>query len=74
MLLDPDNLNMRYNFACAYVLDLHDHEAALDLLEQIYPRMRMEAIHWGRTDPDLDALREHPRFKALIAAAEARLA
>ena len=33
MLLDHDNVNMKYNFACLFVLDLHDYDAALDLLE-----------------------------------------
>jgi len=27
-----------------------------------------------KTDPDLDAIRDHPRFKAMLAAAEGRLA
>jgi hypothetical protein len=31
----------------------------------------MEAINWTKTDPDLDAIRDHPRFKAMVAAAEA---
>jgi adenylate cyclase len=74
MLLDPDNLNMRYNFACTYVLDLGDHEAALDLLEPIFERVLAETVTWAKVDPDLDALRDHPRYKALIAAAEARFA
>jgi adenylate cyclase len=73
-LLDPDNVNMKYNFACAFVLDLHDHDAALDLLEDVFRNVRIEPMRWVRTDPDLDALRDHPRFKALLAAAEARLA
>ncbi len=74
LLLDPDNTNMRYNFACMYILDLHDHEAALDILESVLVKVRIEALRWIRTDPDLDAIRDHPRFKAMLAAAEARLA
>lgn len=74
MLLDPDNVNMRYNFACMLVVDLHDYDAALDLLEPVFGRMRIEVMHWVKTDPDLDAIREHPRFKAMLAAAEGRLA
>jgi hypothetical protein len=30
-------------------------------------------LNWSRVDPDLDALRENPRFKAMNAAAEARV-
>jgi len=74
MLLDPDNLNMRYNFACTLVLELHDFEAALDLLEPLFEKVRIEAVNWAKADPDLDAIRDHPRFKAMMAAAEARLA
>jgi adenylate cyclase len=72
--LDPDNLNMRYNFACTLVLELHEHEAALDLLEPLLTKAVIEAVTWMKTDPDLDAIRAHPRFVAMLAAAEARLA
>jgi adenylate cyclase len=74
LLLDPDNTNMRYNFACMYILDLHDHDAALDILESVLAKVRIEALRWIRTDPDLDAIRDHQRFRAMLAAAEARLA
>ncbi len=73
-LLDPDNVNMKYNFACMLVLDLHEYDAALDLLEPLFARLRTEVMNWVKTDPDLDAIRDHPRFKAMLAAAEARLA
>ena len=65
---------MKYNFACMLVTDLHDHDAALDLLEPMFRAMRVDVMHWVRSDPDLDAIRDHPRFKAMLAAAEARLA
>ena len=73
MLLDPDNLNMRYNFACMLVLELHDHEGALDLLEPLLERALIDAVKWAKSDVDLDAIRDHPRFKAMMAAAETRL-
>jgi len=31
-------------------------------------------VNWAKVDPDLDPVRDHPRFKAMLAAAEARLA
>ena len=74
LLLDPDNLNLRYNFACTLVADLHDFDGALDLLEPAFEKLRIEAVNWAKTDPDLDLIRDHPRFKAMLAAAEARLA
>ena len=73
-LLDPDNLNMRYNFACTLVAYFHEFEAALDLLGPTIEKIRMDALRWMKTDPDLDLIRDHPRFEAMLAAAEARLA
>jgi len=74
LLLDPDNLNLRYNFACTLVLELHEFEAALNLLEPAFEKLRIEAVNWAKTDPDLDLIRDNPRFKSMLAAAEARLA
>jgi len=36
-------------------------------------KWRIEAVNWSKTDPDLDPVRDHPRFKAMFAAAEARV-
>jgi adenylate cyclase len=74
LLLDPDNFNLRYNFACSLVTDLHEYDAALDLLAPRFESMSIEVLNWVKTDPDLDPIRDHPRFKAMLAAAEARLA
>ena len=73
LLLDPDNLNLRYNLACTLVLELHEFEAALDLLRPAFEKLRIEMVNWAKTDPDLDLIRDHPRFKAMLAAAETRL-
>ena len=72
VLLDPENLNLRYNIACTLAGELGDGEGALDLLEPVFEKMRIEAVIWARTDPDLDRIRDHPRFKKMLAAAEAR--
>ncbi|MGQ0741725.1 MAG: TPR end-of-group domain-containing protein [Alphaproteobacteria bacterium] len=74
ILLDPDNGNMRYNLACGLIVDLHDAEAGLDLLEPLFERLSTELITWAKSDPDMDSVRDHPRFKAMMANAEARLA
>lgn len=73
LLLDPDNKNMRYNFACAFV-GLRELDEALDLLEPVIAQSGIEHVNWTKRDSDLDPIREHPRYKAMIAAAEARLA
>ncbi len=74
LLLDPDNLNMRYNIACAFILDLQEFDAAFDLLEPAIAKFGKDRLAHAKADPDFDLVRDHPRFKAMIAAAEARLA
>lgn len=73
LLLDPENLNMRYNFACSVIVKLHDLDRGLDLLEVIFEKHIADSINWLRSDPDLDSVRELPRFKAMLAKAEERL-
>jgi adenylate cyclase len=75
MLLDPDNANMRYNFVCTTIVDLHDVDAALDMLAPLFGELISQSLlNWSKSDPDFDKIRDHPRFLALVAQAEARLA
>jgi adenylate cyclase len=74
LLIDPDNMNARYNFACTMATSLKDPDAALDLLAPVFETLAMGFLNHAKADPDLDPLRESPRFKAMVAAAEARLA
>jgi adenylate cyclase len=62
-----------YNLGCALV-QMNEPDQALDLLESCVPKMSPEFINWIKQDTDLMALREHPRFRALGARGEARLA
>jgi adenylate cyclase len=73
MLLEPDNLTMRYNFACGFAA-LGEIDGALALLGPVFERDAAETVNWAKVDPDLDALRELPRFKAMMELADARLA
>ncbi|MGQ0565854.1 MAG: TPR end-of-group domain-containing protein [Gemmobacter sp.] len=73
LLMDPDNGNMRYNIACGLVF-AGQHDRAIDMLEQDLPYFQPESLRWIKHDSDLDPLRDIPRFKALIAETEARLA
>jgi len=74
LLLDPDNLSMRYNLACALVMELDDSEATLDAL-QPYFDLVMSPIHVKHleADPDMDSLRDHPRFKEMLEQTRRRL-
>ena len=74
LLLDPDNLSMRYNLACALVMELDDPEGALDAL-QPYFDLVMSPIHVKHleADPDMDSLRNQPRFKEMLQRTRRRL-
>jgi adenylate cyclase len=73
LLLDPENYNMRYNVACSFATNLKDPDAALDLLGPYLEYAGVERLNWVKNDVDLDSLRDSPRFKAMIAEADARL-
>lgn len=74
LLIDPDNLRMRYNFACGAVMYLKDVDMALDLLGSVFAKMSVSWLRHAELDPDLDSIRALPRYRALVAAAEARFA
>jgi len=74
LLIDPENFNMRYNFACALCTYLKDREAALEMLGPVFESITDTFLSYVRADPDLDMLRSEPRYKEMLAAAEARLA
>ncbi|HWD48744.1 MAG TPA: adenylate/guanylate cyclase domain-containing protein [Rhizomicrobium sp.] len=74
LLLDPGNMNMRYNLACILIVDLKDVDAALDLLEPLYEEVSISLLNWSKSDSDLDSIRDHPRHIAMVVSAEKRLA
>jgi adenylate cyclase len=74
LLIDPDNPLMRYNFACALAVHLADAEGAVELLESTIADGPQRLVNGILTDPDFDPIRDDPRFKAILPAAEARLA
>jgi adenylate cyclase len=74
LLLDPDNLNMRYNVACTLLLKLAGADEALDTLQPWFESVTSATrIRHAEADPDLNSIREDPRFKEMIAAAKKRL-
>jgi adenylate cyclase len=74
LLVDPDNMLMRYNFACVLCQSFSDCDRALELLEPVFASDAGRLVRASPNDPDLAALRDDPRFQAMIARAEARLA
>ena len=74
LLLDPDNLAMRYNLGCTLTVSLHDDEAALDVLEPYFGTVNTASqIKHTEADPDFVRIREKPRFKEMLAATKKRL-
>ncbi|HEX3677104.1 MAG TPA: TIR domain-containing protein [Sphingomicrobium sp.] len=72
LLIDPDNLNMRYNFACAFARDFGDRDAAIRMLASSLSKIK-GSIGAAEFDPDLSSIRDDPRFKKIIADAKERL-
>ena len=72
LLMDPENSNMQFNIACA-LTNADQYDRAIDVLEPQFLLMRASGLRWAKHDYDLDPLRDHPRFKAMITATEARL-
>ncbi|HXV00970.1 MAG TPA: TIR domain-containing protein [Caulobacteraceae bacterium] len=74
VIVDPDNSLMRYNLACALCRHLSDIDGALELLGPFLATASQSYVSHAMVDPDMDPVREDPRFKAMLAAAEARVA
>ena len=74
LLLDPDNLSMRYNLACSLANELGDPEGAMDTLRLFFEKVNSPMhIRHLEVDPDLDDIRDDPRFKDMVADAKERL-
>ena len=73
-LVDPDNVNLHINFACA-LARLGDYDGALDLIGSSHrPGSSEGSLIWLENDNDFDPLRGHDRFKAMIERTRARVA
>ena len=74
LLIDPDNFNTRYNFACALSVHLKDKQGALDMLGSAFAMVSDVFLAYAKADPDLELLRDDPRYQVIFATAVARLA
>ena len=74
LLLDPDNLVMKYNAACTFLAQLNDPEEALNTIRPFFQTVTSTTWIWhAEADPDFEPIRNDPRFKEMIANAKQRL-
>ena len=67
MLIDPDNLRMKYNFACVLATYVGDKDEAVRLLDPTLALSGESLLKVVQTDPDFDCLRDDPRYQRIIA-------
>jgi adenylate cyclase len=72
-LVEPENVNLQYNLACA-MSSLGEIDVTLETLTAIAPRLTSGMMSWMETDTDFDPIREDPGFRALMESLQARFA
>jgi adenylate cyclase len=73
LAIDPDDTHLKYNAACVFA-QIGETERAIELLERWAANPGLEVRVWLERDPDLDSLRDHPRFTAILDQIDAGLA
>ncbi|HEX6784140.1 MAG TPA: TIR domain-containing protein [Sphingomicrobium sp.] len=73
LLVDPENVTMRYNFTCVLAAFLGDKEEALKMLSSTLLRAGEYQLRIAESDTDLDSLRDDPRFDKIMSQAKQRL-
>lgn len=74
LMIDPENLTMRYNLACAFCAHLHDADAAMNLLLPYADQYNAMFVAHFEVDPDLDPIRKDRRFIEMLDGMKARIA
>ena len=64
LAMEPDDSSVLYNVACTYS-ELGEKEKAIACLDKAV-RQGFGHKEWIQNDPDLNPLRDHPRFRALM--------
>jgi adenylate cyclase len=72
-LIDPENVNLQYNLACA-MATLGERDRAIIILQGVADCSSTGMLMWIEADSDLDPLRSDPRFDEMISRTRARLA
>lgn len=69
LLLDPDNLYMRFNIGWLLIVFFKEYDGAAEVLIPAVDRGGGSLISLIAGDNNLDPIRDHPRFKETLAAA-----
>lgn len=62
--LQPDNPTARYNLACSLALSRRKQSALRELQQAV--QLGYRDFDWIQQDPDLEVLKNHPAFDALL--------
>lgn len=62
--LQPGNATARYNLACSLALSKRKSDALRELRQAV--QLGYRDFDWMQQDPDLEALKHHPEFQALL--------
>lgn len=62
--LQPDNPTAHYNLACSLALSQRRQDALRVLRRAV--QLGYRDLDWMQQDPDLEAIKAHPEFKALV--------
>jgi adenylate cyclase len=73
LLFGLDNRRMHYNLACA-MATVNDVDMAAELIEPLIDKVNDGFLRWMQADNRLDAIRQHPRFAAVMERAARPLA
>jgi adenylate cyclase len=73
VLLDSDNQFMRFNMAMGQIVFFKDKDAAIETIKHALAKGGPNVVTLVANDPNLDALREDPRFQEMLSAAKERV-
>ena len=73
LAIDPDDTHIRYNAACMWA-QLGEQERSLDLLQTWASHVGPENKDWMLADPDLDSIRQNPRYAKLLDLIDSQIA
>ncbi|HEY4070180.1 MAG TPA: TIR domain-containing protein [Sphingomicrobium sp.] len=73
LLLDPDNMYMRYNLAWPLIAFFNDKEQALELLGEAFAKGGRTLVSLAAADRNLDPVRADPRFQEMLSRAKQRV-